>query len=157
MPYTHDSWPPSPLSEAPAADDQPEPRPSPHASPYPLSRLAPPFALVDVAREIELADQMLGATVGNKLELLAEQIRALQAKARDVLAAAERDAKLHRARCNFRKRPGFVYHLYRAADESLYFSMLSPADWCGAAPDAFVASYRLELDASFTEVGARER
>jgi hypothetical protein len=106
-------------------------------SPYPMSRLAPPHALVDVAREIERADQMLGAVVGNKLELI---------------EAAERDAKLHRARCNFQRRPGAVYHLYESAAGAPYFSMLSPEEWGGSPPDRFVGSYRLELDMSWTEI-----
>src|SRR3954469_5868276 len=85
---------------------------STRSSPYPLSRLAPPFKLVDVAREIEKADQMLATLVSGKLELLAEQIPTLQARAREILSAAELDTKLHRARCNFQKHAGAVYHLY---------------------------------------------
>ena len=49
----------------------------PSLSPYPMSRLAPSHELVDVAREIERADLMLGAVVGNKLQLIADQIRGL--------------------------------------------------------------------------------
>lgn len=131
--------------------------PSTRSSPYPLSRLAPPYRLVDVAREIEKADQVLATVVGGKLDLLAEQIRVLQAKAREILAAAERDSKLHRARCNFQKHPGAIYHLYEATDGAWYFSMLSPADWRGAPPDRFLGSYRLETDASFTRVDETDR
>ena len=36
-------------------------------SPYPISRLAPSFGLVDMAREIEAADTMLSAVAGLSL------------------------------------------------------------------------------------------
>lgn len=119
-------------------------------SPYPLSRLAPPHDLVDVAKEIQRADALAAAVVGSKLGLIAEQIRALQEQAQKVLADAKRDVDLHRAECNFKKRPGAVYHLYRRPDDRLYFSMLSPDDWRGSPPDAFEGSYVLGVDLAFT-------
>jgi hypothetical protein len=128
-------------------------------SPYPVSRLAAPHDLVDVAREIQKADAMLGAVAGNKLQLIADQIRALQEQARAILEATHRDATLHRARCNFQKRPGKVYHLYRDRQGQPYFSMLSPEDWKGAPPDPFEGSFRLEADMSWTpaeEIEARD-
>jgi hypothetical protein len=129
-----------------------------HTSPYGLSRLAPAIDLVDTAREIARANATIAAATTGKLSLIAEQIRALQEQARGVLAAAQRDAMLHEARCSFRKRPGQVYHLYRAADGSHYFSMLSPEEWGGRPPDPFVGSYRLEADSSWTDAAlAAER
>ncbi len=129
-----------------------------HASAYPLSRLAPPFALVDVAREIEQADSMLGAVVSAELTLLADQIRALQARAAEVLSRAQRDSELHRVECRFKKLPGKSYHLYERPGGARYFSQLSPDDWRGAPPHAFVGTFRLEADLSFSESGAaRER
>ncbi len=121
-----------------------------HASPYPISRLAPAFDLVNVAREIQQADATLGAVTNAKLEVLARQIRALQEQARAVLDAAKRDGDLHRAACSFRKRPGHVYHLYRRADGTQYLSMLSPEDWGGSPPHEFEGSFRLESDMSWT-------
>ena len=123
---------------------------APSASPYPLSRLAPPHDLLDVAREIQKADAMLGAVVSGKLQVIAEQIRALQDQARAILGAAHRDGELHRARCAFKKRPGAVYHLYRRAEGATYLSMLSPEDWSGKPPHAFEGSFRLEADLSWT-------
>lgn len=121
------------------------------ASPYPISRLAPVHDLVDVAREIQDADRMLGTVTGGKLQLLAKQIRALQEEARSLIEHARRDAELHRAACQFKRRPGHVYHLYRRPDETLYFSMLSPDDWRGSPPHGFEGSYRLEPDMSWTK------
>ncbi len=120
------------------------------ASPYPISRLAPVHDLVNVAREIQLADQMLGTVTGNKLLLLAKQIRALQAEARSIMDAAERDADLHRATCRFQRRPGHIYHFYKRPEGGLYISLLSPDDWRGAPPHPFYGSFRLENDMSWT-------
>jgi Protein of unknown function (DUF2452) len=128
-------------------------------SPYPLSRLSAPHDLIDVAREIQQADALLGAVTGGKLEIIARQIRALQEHARDLLEAAKRDGELHRAACNFKKRPGQVYHLYRRDDGARYLSMLSPEEWGGSPPHAFEGSYRLEVDMSWTpaeEIDARD-
>lgn len=128
-----------------------------HASPYPLSRLAPAYGLVDMARVVEEADRVLGSVAGRELELIAEQIRALQEKAREVLERAQRDALLHRAECRFKKQPGGVYHLYRRDEGHVYFSMLSPTDWGGSPPHAYEGSYRLEADQSFSPQDARPR
>lgn len=126
------------------------------SSPYPLSRLAPTFDLVDVAREIQKADAALGNVTVAKLRTIAEQIRALQAQAAAVLDDARRATALHHAICRFQKRPGHVYHLYLRADGARYFSMLSPADW-GSTPDAFEGSFRLEADMTWTPLADAEK
>ena len=121
-----------------------------HSAPYPVSRLAPGFGLVDLAREIEQADQMVSGRLGAQLQVIAEQVKALQAQARAVLEQARADQRLHHARCAFRRIPGHIYHLYEEADGSLAFSMLSPEDWNGHPPKSFLGSYRLESDMSWT-------
>lgn len=122
------------------------------ASPYPVSRLAPVINLVDVAREIQAADAILSVKMTAELAVIADQIKSLQERARAALAAAEVSARLHRAACTFKKRPGHVYHLYRKPSGALYFSMLSPEEWSGRCPDEFEASYRLGVDMTFTKV-----
>ena len=120
-------------------------------SPYPMERLAGRIDLVDVAAEIERADQAIAARVGGELEVIAEQIRALQRQAQAVLARSALDQKLHRAQCRFPRRVGHIYHLYERDDGETYFSGLSPSDWNGAPPHVFIGSYRLEGDQSWTE------
>lgn len=124
-----------------------------HSSPYPVSRLAPVHDLVDTARQIAEADQIIGTVVHGKLSVIAEQIRSLQEQARRIMAEAQQHAALHRARCSFQKRVGHTYHLYERPDGSSYFSMLGPADWGGRPPHAFAGSYRLEADMSWTPAG----
>ncbi len=128
-----------------------------HSSPYGLSRLAPAMTLVDVAKEIEVADAMIGTVAHSKLKVIAEQIRALQQSARVVLDAARRDLELHRARCAFTRRPGHTYHLYEKPDGTLYWSMVGPEEWGSAPPHAFRGSYRLEADQSWTPEGEGAR
>ena len=128
-------------------------------SPYPVSRLAPAFQLVDVAREIQQADSMLSEMVGSKLELIAHQIRSLQEQARAILEKAELDAAMHRATCRFQKRIGQVYHLYERPDGRRYVSMLSPEEW-GTPPHRHAGSFRLEPDMSWTaaaDLAARDK
>ncbi len=124
-------------------------------SPYPVSRLAPAHDLVDTARQIAEADQIMGTVVHGKLEVIAAQIRALQGQAREIMEQARDNASLHRARCNFQKRVGHTYHLYERPDGSSYLSMLGPQDWRDEPPHPFKGSFRLESDMSWTPAGAR--
>lgn len=123
-----------------------------HAAPYPVSRMAPATELVDLARQIEEADQMLGNVVHAQLKVIAEQMKTLQREARAILESSARDQQLHRAQCQFKRQPGKIYHLYKRSEDVLYFSMLSPEEWCGKPPHEFIGSYRLENDMSWTPV-----
>ena len=131
------------------AHDGPE-----HASPYPLSRLAPATELVDLAQQIADADAMLNTRVSAKLKVIADQVKVLQAEARAILEETQRDQDLHRVACNFKRQPGRIYHLYQRSDNSRYFSMLSPEEWRGNPPHTFLGSYRLESDMSWTPAEA---
>lgn len=141
------------------ANDKPPPKPvegryqgPAHASPYPLSRMAPSFDLVDVAKTIQQADQTLATMTGGKLSLIADQIARLQAEARAILDKAKRDAELHRVSCLFQKKPGGTYHLYRREDGTLWFSRLAPEEWVTPQAQTFEGTYLLELDQSFTRL-----
>jgi hypothetical protein len=120
------------------------------ASPYPVSRLSGPISLVDAAREIERADQWIASTSESKLVQIAEQMAALRQQAEQVLREARENVALHRAEARFSRHPGKTYHLYERADGQRYWSMLAPSDWRGQPPHAFVGSYRLEADQSWT-------
>ncbi len=120
------------------------------SSPYPMSRSAPAIDLVDLARQIDQADQMVNARVGSSLKVIADQIKALQTEAQKILDEAQRDQSLHHAQCHFKRQPGHIYHLYQRPDGSRYFSMLTPEDWNGRPPHTFEGSYRLESDMSWT-------
>ena len=123
----------------------------PSAAPYPMSRMAPSFSLVDTAREIETASNLLATVTGGKLEVIADQIRALQAKAHELMERARKDAELHAVRCNFQKAIGRVYHLYRRHDSGQkWFLLVGPHEWSSPPPLDWLGTYRLEADMSFT-------
>lgn len=123
-----------------------------HLSPFPMSRLAPSFKLVDLAKEIARADDLLAMQTNGKLTLLAEQIRGLQEEARRILQDAKKNLELHKAECSFSKKAGQVYHLYVKSDGRKIFSLLSPAEWGARCPYTFEGAYRLESDMSWTDV-----
>lgn len=127
------------------------------SSPYPVSRLAPSFDLVDLAKELQQADQVITSRLGGQLQVIAEQVRSLQAQARRILEAAREDQRLHHARCAFKRIPGRVYHLYEDADGVAAFSMLSPDDWNGRPPKPYLGAYRLESDLSWTPAAQSDR
>lgn len=129
-----------------------------HSAPYPVSRLAPSIELVDLAQQIQHADDVVTTRVSAKLQVIADQVKALQAEARVILEAARKDQELHRARCSFKRIPGKTYHLYRRGNGQTEFSMLAPEDWGARCPHEFIGSYRLEADMSWTpaaEIGQR--
>lgn len=57
---------------------------------YPTSRLGAKIELVDLAREIEKADETIGLVVSGKLDVIREQMRALQEQARRLLRRGPR-------------------------------------------------------------------
>ena len=52
---------------------------------YPVRTSDPPISLVDRAREIEQADQLLETHAHGKLEVIARQMRALKAQAEEII------------------------------------------------------------------------
>ena len=130
-----------------------------HSSPYPVSRLAAPISLVDTAKEIESASASVALRTNAQLEVILEQMRTLQQRAREIIEQAARDVDLIHVECRFRRVPGRVYHLYERSDGHRYFSMLTPEELGYASAD-FVGSFRFEYDQSWTrldEVDARDR
>ena len=131
-----------------------------HASPYPVSRLGAPVSLVDTAKVIEAASSKVALRTNAQLEVIVEQMKALQERAKEIIEQASRDVDLIHAECRFHRVAGRVYHLYERQDGQRYFSMLGPDEFGGAVPAGFVASYRYEHDESWTrldEMDARDR
>lgn len=122
------------------------------SAPYPVSRMAPSFDLVDLAKEIAQADKQIDLHLNGKLGIIADQIKQLQNQAQEILTQAQKDQLLHRASCNFIRMPGKAYHLYEKTNGSQYFSMLSPEEWGESCPNKFIGTYRLEADMSWSEL-----
>ena len=114
-----------------------------------------PNDLVTLASYVQQADEFTRATVGSKLDLISQQIQFLQSQARTILEDAKKDVSLTHAKCNFKRIPGKIYHLYRRSNPQMgedaeYFSMLSPSEWAGRLQDEYLGSFRLEHDRSWT-------
>lgn len=127
-----------------------------NTAPYPVSRLAPATELVDLAQTIAEADKTIQSHVTSKLNVIADQIRALQDQAHQILEQAQHDQLLHRASCQCKRIIGHQYYLYAKDNERLYFSMLSPEDWQGEPPHRFIGAYRLEQDMSWTAMDEQD-
>ncbi|XP_015115311.1 uncharacterized protein C1orf50 homolog [Diachasma alloeum] len=113
--------------------------------------------IVQLAMEIQKADDYIKANAQNKLHVIAEQMKFLQMQAQKVLQEAKEGHMLHHAACNFIKHPGKIYHLYEKPSGQTYFSMLSPEEWGSTGPSqTFRGSYRLEHDNSWTPLAKIE-
>jgi hypothetical protein len=109
--------------------------------------------LVTLAAQIQTAQVQVNSSALSKLTLIAEQIAFLQQQARNILIETQRDQMFHSAACNFQKRPGHIYHLYKNQKSGSYFwGMLSPDEWGSSLSHEFIGSYRMETDKSFTDV-----
>ncbi|KAG8434305.1 hypothetical protein GDO86_012619 [Hymenochirus boettgeri] len=119
-------------------------------STYQTNRIGDPTDLVEIAQQVQKADNFIRANACNRLTVIAEQIRVLQEQARRVLEEAKKDAELHHAACNVVKRPGNIYYLYKRESGQTYFSILSPKEWGPSCPHKFLAAYKLQHDMSWT-------
>ena len=114
-----------------------------NASPYPVSRLGAPISLVDSARIIEAASSKVALRTNAQLEVIVEQMKALQERAREIIEQASRDVDLIHAECRFHRVPGKIYHLFERGDGHRYFSMIGPDEfggWCHAASSPATAT-----------------
>jgi len=121
------------------------------------STLAPKHEdLSTLATSIQNADEHIVGGAHGKLMQIAEQIKALQKQAEQVLKKAQEDQMLAHAACNFEKKPGKVYHLWER-DGQHQWSMLSLDDHRGKEPrgTTFMGSFKYEADRSFTKVGTK--
>jgi len=106
--------------------------------------------LVELAKEVAKADTFVRANVGNKLQVIVEQIRFLQSQAEKVLAEAKRNSDLHHVACNCKKIPGNTYYMYERPDGQRYMSLISPQEWGSACPHEPHGAFILEMDHSWT-------
>ncbi|XP_066302747.1 uncharacterized protein C1orf50 homolog [Branchiostoma lanceolatum] len=139
-----------PTTAVSLVESNPQPLGLQMVSTYQTNRMGDPHDLVELATQVQKADEFTRANATNRLQTIAEQIKFLQEQARRVLVEAKRDAELHHAACNFKKIPGKIYYLYKRQSGQTYFSMLSPTEWGPSCPHEFLGAYRLEYDMSWT-------
>ncbi|EDW02800.1 GH10888 [Drosophila grimshawi] len=108
--------------------------------------------IIHLAQEIQSADKMVRNSTSQKLVVILDQIKMLQAQAIDILKESNENRMLHSVACNFNKKPGKIYHLYQKSTGQNYFSMLSPEEWNNSVEQTYKGSYRLEFDSSWTPI-----
>ncbi|XP_013407461.1 uncharacterized protein C1orf50 homolog isoform X2 [Lingula anatina] len=91
-----------------------------------VNKSSDPMDIVELAKQVQKADEFTRANAGSKLTVIAEQIRFLQEQAKKVLMESKRNADLHHAACNLVKKPGHIYYLYERDSGQQYFSIISP-------------------------------
>ncbi|KAK7087531.1 uncharacterized protein C1orf50 homolog isoform X1 [Littorina saxatilis] len=116
-----------------------------------------PTDIVELAKQVQKADEFTRANACSKLTIIADQIRYLQEQAKKALETASRDNQLHHAACNLVKRPGTMYYLYERESGQQYLSILSPQEWGASCPHEFVGAFRLEYDMSWTPIDDVEK
>lgn len=115
------------------------------------AKKATPSDLIELAREVQRADEEVRHVASGKLQIIAEQIRFLQEQAKRILDEAKESSDLNNAKCNFVKKTGNIYYLYERSSGVSYFSMLGPQEWSGC-PHTFIGAYRYEHDRSWTKL-----
>ncbi len=120
-------------------------------SKIPTRTLDPKISIVDQAKEIEKASEILNLRINHKLEVILKQIRLLQEEAKKIIEEAYNDLELHKVKCNFEKRVGEVIFLYKK-DNELFFSRISPQEWNGIIDYEYLGSYRLRSDYTFEKI-----
>lgn len=120
------------------------------------NKTSSPNDIVELAKQVQKADEFTRATACSKLTIIADQIKFLQEQARKVLEIAQRDNMLHHVACNLVKKAGTVYCLYERDSGQKYLSILSPQEW-GTCPHTFIGAFRLEYDQSWTPIEEVEK
>jgi hypothetical protein len=121
-------------------------------SSYPISRISAKFEPVNQLEVYKEAEKFLSLVEKAKLTVIVDQIKNLQKEARKIIMESQKNFDLHRASCQFIKRPGHTYYLYDRGQNDTYFSLISPQEWGENCPHKYVGSYRLEDDYSWSSV-----
>jgi len=122
-----------------------------NVSKIPTRTLDPKISIVDQAKEIEKASEILDLRVNSKLDLILKQIRLLQEEAKKIIEEAYNDLELHKVKCNFEKRVGEVIFLYKK-DNELFFSRISPEEWGGIIDYEYLGKYKMRNDYTFEKI-----
>ncbi|CAH8833851.1 unnamed protein product [Trichobilharzia szidati] len=111
-------------------------------------KLLEPNTLVELAQCVENANSFVAANACSRLHLIVEQMHHLKSQAETILKNAHRDTLLHKLPCNFVKKPGNIYYVYKKPNVGQYLSMLSPKEWENC-PHEYVGAYKLLPDMSW--------
>ncbi|KAM4015404.1 uncharacterized protein C1orf50 homolog [Anomaloglossus baeobatrachus] len=113
-------------------------------STYQTHRIGDPSNLVELAQQVQKADDFIRANACNRLTVIAEQIRILQEQARKFTKYLLFEVITHKGGCSV------IY--------SYFFFLFHPLqDWGPSCPHEFLAAYKLQHDMSWTPFENIER
>ncbi|HOJ63898.1 MAG TPA: DUF2452 domain-containing protein [Spirochaetota bacterium] len=112
----------------------------------------PKISIVDQAKEIEKASEILTLKVNSKLEVILKQIKFLQEEAKKIINEAYQDIELHKVRCSFEKKPEEIIYLYKDDKKDLFFSRISPEEWGEMINYEYLGAYKMRIDRSFEKI-----
>ena len=84
----------------------------------------------------------------SKLKLLFKQMENLKNDINEIINESLEADALNDIKCNFKKKPGNTYYLYKKPCDSLFFSILSPQEWTNT-KNIFVNAYFYDYDLTF--------
>lgn len=86
----------------------------------------------------------------SKLKVLFKQLENIKNEINDVITESLETDALNDIRCNFKKKPGNTYYLYKNPQETLFFSILSPNEWSNT-KNTFIGAYFYDYDLTFNK------
>ena len=113
-----------------------------------LENLFEPLIVSTLQKDSLLDKIKSNSATFSKLKLLVKQAELLKEQIKDVINEGVLNQNLHEVKCNFQKKSGQTYYLYKK-NETYYFSLLSPEDWNDNPPNTFINSYYYDYDKSF--------
>ena len=113
-----------------------------------LENLFEPLIVSTLQKDSLLDKIKSNSATFSKLKLLVKQAELLKEQIKDVINEGVLNQNLHEVKCNFQKKSGQTYYLYKK-NETYYFSLLSPEDWNDDPPNIFINAYYYDYDKSF--------
>lgn len=85
-----------------------------------------------------------------KLKLISKQINLLKNEALEIIEDTKNQDKLLNLKTKFSLVSGNTYYLYKKYDETIYLSLISPAEWNNK--DKFEGTYYFDFDKQFIKI-----
>ena len=81
----------------------------------------------------------------SKLKVLFKQMENIKNEIHEIINESLQTDALNDIQCNFKKKPGNTYYLYKKPDDTLFFSIISPDEW-KTTNNTYINSYFYDYD-----------
>lgn len=86
----------------------------------------------------------------SKLKVLFKQLNNIKNEIEEIVQETIETENLEQIKCNFKKIPGNDYYLYQKPNQDLFFSIISPEEWC--TKNIFMGKYFYDYDLTLQKV-----